>query len=204
MHFKYSFVLLFLYYMGSDLYSQHISITPSLSFGVKGSSANLGAEISGLIYFDTSNFAFNSGYRLQHFGNAPSTEEFKDLSSTSSIIFVHGVYFLSMMKVRPYVGSGLSYYLSLDVSDNGNPELINNKKPENFDFKNQFGFDFLIGMHTYLDHIVSLKIEIRYSLFQTKLTAELRNLYKNEPNEIYKSETDFNSLHFMIGLNINF
>lgn len=189
--------------MGSVIYSQHISITPSISFGVKGSSANIGAEISGLIYFDTSNFAFNSGYRIQHFGNAPATGEIKDLSSTSSVIFIQGIYFLSTMKIRPYIGSGISYYLVTNVLNNGNPELINDMKPENFDFENRFGIDFLIGMHSFLDRIVSLNIEIRYLIYQTKLTAELRNLYVSAPIETYTSETNFNGLNFLIGLNIN-
>lgn len=200
---KFCCCLFFMIFAGSSLFSQHLTVTPSLAFGVKGSTANVGAEISGLIYFDTSNFGFHSGYRIQHCGNAPTTENLRDLSSTSSVIFIQGIYFLSMMKIRPYIGSGISYYLATHILNNGNPELIDGAKPEKFDFENKLGFDFLMGMHTYLDRIVSLKIEIRYSIFQTKLTAELKNLYISAPIENYASKTNFNAFNFLIGLNIN-
>lgn len=203
MCFKHSFVLLLLYFMGPVLYSQHISITPSISFGVKGSSANLGIELSGLLYFDESRIALQSGYRLQHFGNAPTTQEIKNISTTSSIIFIQGIYFLSKMNVRPYVGSGVSYYLSSDVSMHGNASFIDGKKLQNYDFGNRIGFDFLLGMYTSLDNIFSLKLEVMYTVYKTKLTADLHNLYINEPDEKYTSNADFNSLNYIIGLNIN-
>jgi outer membrane protein W len=181
-----------------SLYAQQFHIGADVNAGSsKKTDFGLGLDVFAA-------YSLNPDFEIRGLGGfysadfSSSTEYLYDNSYTLSYAELSAIYYPLDYKIaRIYVGAGPGYYFPRSsASSHGATEHTYSVKK---DFDNKFGFHLLAGIKFTPDKLVSINVEVKYLILDSKFTAIK---YVVNPPEIPVS-TNLNMFSFRAGIIFN-